>query len=504
MLPGLAPTPIFRRYGNRKPADQISPGSFINNPTSPLAANLLTSEVQGEGGGGGRGLPDFVADLVRSTEKIPDGSAPKRRRVIDLLSAASDDDDNDDDNDNELFTNDKVDMRVGILAAKSKGRSATTLREAGRAKSSLDDMVYYIEGLRIEHSISVRLDSLVALSKILMESSARRIFRSHGLASNLVTATKSILFSSSSEELELLFGICTLLFQLFSDGVRPNLDLVAEPVIHLVLRALVFGCVWIGEIYPDLLYTSSKRSLQKLLQQGHTTSSTLTKTALRDCGDKFQHVFASSSFKQGGLGVLGGLSSIQPLYESGSTTLSLQDLALYLIWRLTFLSEAADVTDVTGGVSGGIATQDSNTIDVTSSSAADVENSSSLQQQQQQQQQQQLDIDLDASSSSDSILASHMSLSRDAVRTALNGQGLVAISIVCAASSKTIFSIEADSKLACSHAQDLHRVRLCLNTLENATFLSVENTLFLTSNVSIRSDLVFCSLMSSTSKSSAS
>jgi len=483
MLPGIAPTPIFRRYGNRKVAGD-SPNSSAPPPVvSPPA--LIDSSGSGAAGGDGL-LPDLVADILRSTEKITDGpSAQKRRRVIDLLTSFSDDDEKEDDEKK------GKDGRFGGIsaAARSKGRSATTLREAGRAKSTIDDLIYNIEGLRSELSASVQVESCVSLSKMLIDAPTRRIFRTHGLASNLVATAKELLSLQEAHE-PLLFGLCAIVFQLFLDGVRPNLDLVVEPVIHLVLRALATGYSWMAEDYPQL----------RLLSPRHPGGSSLVMSKKSSVGvaygEKFEHIFGTATSHKPGL--FGGASMIQqPPHESGSV-MKLHDLALFLVWRLTNLSEAADsghnnnTNNNNNVVSDEIVhpLQDSNAIDLTSSSEAVSTEKTSMSQQESE-------ID----SSLEHVLVSHMSIARDALRTAMNGHGLVVISAVCAACSKSIVSILTESGKSTSCSVDMNRVRLCLNTLENATFLSAENTLYVTLNVSIRSDLF---MNTSTSKQSTS
>ena len=65
------------------------------------------------------------------------------------------------------------------------------------------------------------------------------MLRAHGLARQVVAAAAAAL--EGPAHADLAFGVCTLLYLLFEDGARPNLDLVAEPVVHLLVHALALG-----------------------------------------------------------------------------------------------------------------------------------------------------------------------------------------------------------------------------------------------------------------------
>jgi hypothetical protein len=140
-----------------------------------------------------------------------------------------------------------------VAGARARAAAAVvgTVRAAGRAKGLLDELSYHFEGLAGvgggsggaggggQIATSVRLASVSHLACLLADEEARRVLRANGLARQVVAVAAAAL--EGPAHADLAFGVCTLLYLLFEDGARPNLDLVAEPVVHLLVHALALG-----------------------------------------------------------------------------------------------------------------------------------------------------------------------------------------------------------------------------------------------------------------------
>lgn len=534
--------------------------------------------------------------------------------------------------------------------------------------------------------------SVVGLARLLATAEARSFFRSHNLGQHLVTAVDQLVnpklsavskgsaigntyggrsqslgagASSASAaaagaggggswDLHLAFGLATLVYVLLLDGTRPNLDLIATPVIHMLLRMIAHGNAELLSLDPLLraLVTSGGKSsgsaasvvggdsansakLGNLARQPSmpaSTSSGVSTGTIAGNGNglidllqpyvggpapasnagagaappaavatKQSKPAASAAAASGGafdfdddspatsapvpiskhsskslgsgasaatassrsVAAPGGAhqashlplhSHQQPHYPhipgrlrpptTAQGRVLPQDLALYLLHRCTNLAADEHEPDVSAGNNG--SKTDGSSASSFSSASTSVESHDGgggtrgksasnrtagfAQLQQQAQAQQQPEQTAAAMEATERALAQHMSLARDAVRSACNGKGLhvlaavttdaarssreMAASVSPSSSASSASSAAAQSGLpnpaaiahlaksnpqlaACAslgiaprYVLPLMRLRLCLTVLEEVSFLSGDNTAALAQCTSIASVLV--------------
>ncbi len=372
--------------------------------------------------------------------------------------------------------------------------SSASLRTAGRVRAMLEEFGYYLVSVfplrALSNSLSVShltinhfshnsfseqdgarsLDagvyssSFLALARMLQSADTRGVLRSQGLCHQIcrtIEAALDVRRSAASRgiSIDVAFGLLVLVYLAFEDGTRPNAEfLSSRPLIELTMLVIAESCgdFLQAESSVENLCAATARARPTAVAPNRGNNSSSTKSLVEEL-QQFLHPAPTARATHGS-------PELHPAHTfTGSITPS--DLALYIQLRVCKLTDE-------GGLS---SESESGAVAVPEAAFPSTE-------------------------SSDSDMMLQSTAARNSLRLAANGRGLLILALIASDAASTFCKMATSppppsasaalmatiqdkaTLLALKHGvaprftHPLARLRIVLAVLEDALFLSQENT----------------------------